>query len=75
MAWNDSRNGTVELPTEDAYFAKVIHDEPGAEVIAPTPEMFPGGSETEPLEMPGGGDPLDFAYLFQDYSGHLAPGT
>jgi len=25
VAWSDSRNGTVELPTEDAYFAKVIH--------------------------------------------------
>jgi hypothetical protein len=32
VAWNDSRNGTVDLPTEDAYFAKVIHDEPGATV-------------------------------------------
>jgi hypothetical protein len=28
VSWNDSRNGTVELPSEDAYFAKVIHDEP-----------------------------------------------
>jgi hypothetical protein len=28
ITWNDSRNGTVELPTEDAYFAKVIHEEP-----------------------------------------------
>jgi hypothetical protein len=29
VSWNDSRNGTVELPAEDIYFAKVIHDEPG----------------------------------------------
>ena len=28
ITWNDSRNGTVDLPTEDAYFAKVIHEEP-----------------------------------------------
>lgn len=28
VTWNDSRNGTVDLPTEDVYFAKVIHDEP-----------------------------------------------
>ena len=28
-------------------------DEPGAEVIAPTPEVFPGGSEGEPLAMSG----------------------
>jgi len=28
ITWNDSRNGTVELPTEDAYLAKVIHEEP-----------------------------------------------
>jgi hypothetical protein len=30
IAWNDSRNGTVELPSEDAYFAKVIHEEEGS---------------------------------------------
>jgi hypothetical protein len=29
IAWNDSRNGTVELPSEDSYFAKVIHEEVG----------------------------------------------
>ncbi len=29
IAWNDSRNGTFELPTEDSYFAKVIHEEVG----------------------------------------------
>ncbi|MDQ3640820.1 MAG: glycoside hydrolase [Actinomycetota bacterium] len=28
VTWNDSRNGTFDLPTEDAYFAKVIHEEP-----------------------------------------------
>src|SRR5215210_4324167 len=28
VTWNDSRNGTVELPADDIYFAKVIHDEP-----------------------------------------------
>ncbi|MGH9264142.1 MAG: sialidase family protein [Acidimicrobiales bacterium] len=28
VAWSDSRNGTFDLPTEDTYFAKVIHDEP-----------------------------------------------
>lgn len=27
VTWNDSRNGTIELPTEDVYFATVIHDE------------------------------------------------
>lgn len=27
VAWSDSRNGTFELPTEDAYFSKVIHSE------------------------------------------------
>ena len=26
VTWSDSRNGTIELPTEDAYFATVIHD-------------------------------------------------
>jgi hypothetical protein len=31
VTWSDSRNGTVDLPTEDAYFAKVIHDEPGSD--------------------------------------------
>ncbi|MDQ3897747.1 MAG: glycoside hydrolase, partial [Actinomycetota bacterium] len=30
IAWNDSRNGTFDLPTEDAYFAKVIHEEMAA---------------------------------------------
>jgi hypothetical protein len=30
VAWNDSRNGTVDLPSEDAYFAKVIHEEVSA---------------------------------------------
>ncbi|HEV2759860.1 MAG TPA: sialidase family protein [Acidimicrobiales bacterium] len=30
ITWNDPRNGTFDLPTEDAYFAKVIHDEPEA---------------------------------------------
>jgi hypothetical protein len=28
ISWNDSRNGTVDLPSEDAYFSKVIHEEP-----------------------------------------------
>ncbi|HEX2046864.1 MAG TPA: sialidase family protein [Acidimicrobiales bacterium] len=28
VTWSDSRNGTFDLPTEDAYFAKVIHEEP-----------------------------------------------
>ncbi len=27
VAWSDSRNGNVDLPTEDAYFAKVIHED------------------------------------------------
>ncbi len=27
IAWSDSRNGTFDLPTEDVYFAKVIHEE------------------------------------------------
>jgi hypothetical protein len=27
VAWSDSRNGAYELPTEDAYFATVVHDE------------------------------------------------
>jgi hypothetical protein len=30
VTWSDSRNGTFDLPTEDAYFAKVIHEEPEA---------------------------------------------
>jgi hypothetical protein len=30
VTWNDSRNGTFDLPTEDVYFAKVIHEEPEA---------------------------------------------
>ncbi|MGI8807030.1 MAG: hypothetical protein ACR2KK_04170 [Acidimicrobiales bacterium] len=30
IAWSDSRNGHVDLPTEDAYFAKVVHEEPSA---------------------------------------------
>jgi Neuraminidase (sialidase) len=29
VTWNDSRNGTFDLPTEDVYFAKVIHEEVG----------------------------------------------
>jgi hypothetical protein len=30
VTWNDSRNGTFDLPTDDVYFAKVIHEEPDA---------------------------------------------
>jgi hypothetical protein len=30
VTWNDSRNGTFDLPTEDVYFAKVIHEEAAA---------------------------------------------
>jgi len=30
ITWSDSRNGAFELPTEDAYFAKVIHEEASA---------------------------------------------
>lgn len=36
-------------------------DEPGAEVIAPSPEVFPGGSEGEPLSL-GAGAPLELDY-------------
>jgi len=32
VSWNDSRNGTVDLPTDDVYFAKVIHEEPGGDI-------------------------------------------
>ncbi|MDQ6728423.1 MAG: hypothetical protein M3066_20005 [Actinomycetota bacterium] len=31
VAWSDSRNGTVELPTEDAYFATVVQRDVAAE--------------------------------------------
>jgi hypothetical protein len=34
-------------------------DEAGAEVIAPSPEFFPGGAPESPL---GGGEPIEFAY-------------
>jgi hypothetical protein len=27
VTWSDSRNGALELPTEDVYFARVLHDE------------------------------------------------
>ncbi|MDQ4069289.1 MAG: glycoside hydrolase [Actinomycetota bacterium] len=27
VTWSDSRNGTFDLPTEDVYFSKVIHEE------------------------------------------------
>jgi hypothetical protein len=27
VAWSDSRNGRVDLPSEDAYFAKVLHQD------------------------------------------------
>ncbi len=27
IAWSDSRNGSVDLPTEDAYFARVVHED------------------------------------------------
>lgn len=27
VAWSDSRNGSVELPTEDIYFATVVHED------------------------------------------------
>ena len=37
-------------------------DVPGAKVIAPTEELFPGGSTEEPWSRPEGGSPLEFAY-------------
>ena len=37
-------------------------DEPGAEVIAPSPEVFPGGSEDEPLTMSGSGELVELDY-------------
>lgn len=37
-------------------------DAPGAKVIAPTPELLPGGSTEEPWSRPEGGPPLDLAY-------------
>ncbi|MDQ4134120.1 MAG: hypothetical protein M3179_13175 [Actinomycetota bacterium] len=30
VAWSDSRNGSFELPTEDAYFATVTHEQAAA---------------------------------------------
>ncbi|MDQ2827318.1 MAG: glycoside hydrolase, partial [Actinomycetota bacterium] len=39
VAWSDSRNGTVELPTEDAYFAKVIHRDVAAEAPKRAPAV------------------------------------
>jgi hypothetical protein len=32
VTWSDSRNGNVDLPTDDAYFATVIHDDKAAAV-------------------------------------------
>ena len=32
VAWSDSRNGTFDLPTDDSYFATVVHDDKAAEV-------------------------------------------
>ena len=40
IAWSDPRNGTVDLPTEDTYFAKVIHEEPA-----------PGGGDGPTIKM------------------------
>lgn len=30
VSWSDSRNGTFTLPTEDAYFSAVVHDDKAA---------------------------------------------
>jgi hypothetical protein len=35
VSWSDSRNGTFALPTEDAYFGTVIHDDKAAKVSRP----------------------------------------
>ncbi|MGH9269098.1 MAG: sialidase family protein, partial [Acidimicrobiales bacterium] len=43
IAWQDSRNGRVELPTDDVYLATVVHDDDdGAEPAVKSSSVFLG---------------------------------
>ncbi len=33
VSWSDSRNGTLELPTDDSYFATVVHIDKATQVV------------------------------------------